>query len=105
MVRVKGDKNFEDDETFGVNLSNPTNATLGASTGVGTILNDDTASADLEITKTAVPASYQAGSFFNYSIVVNNKGPDTAQSVVLTRSTSIYVDLRVLPGGRRWYLQ
>src|SRR5439155_24480616 len=38
---VNGDLLDELDETFAVNLSNPTNATLATATGTGTITNDD----------------------------------------------------------------
>jgi CSLREA domain-containing protein len=41
-VLVNGDQKFERDETFFVNLTNPVNATISRSQGVGTILNDDT---------------------------------------------------------------
>ncbi len=42
-VAVRGDNSFEPDETFFVNLSNPTGGvTLGDGQGQGTILNDDT---------------------------------------------------------------
>jgi glucose/arabinose dehydrogenase len=40
-VLVLGDTSFEPNETFNVNLSNPTNATLGDDQGVGTIVDDD----------------------------------------------------------------
>ncbi len=40
-VLVLGDLLFEPTETFNVNLSNPTNATLGNSQGVGTIIDND----------------------------------------------------------------
>src|SRR6185503_13310521 len=40
-VRVNGDVLNEADETYFVNLSTPTNATLADSQGLGTILNDD----------------------------------------------------------------
>ncbi len=40
-VAVIGDTTVEPDETFNVVLSNPTNATLGNDTGLGTILDDD----------------------------------------------------------------
>ncbi|MBW4419144.1 MAG: DUF4347 domain-containing protein [Myxacorys californica WJT36-NPBG1] len=42
-INVKGDPNRELDETFFVNLLNPTNATLtaNATSGTGTLLNDD----------------------------------------------------------------
>src|SRR5262249_32450375 len=40
-VRVNGDATNEPFETFFVNLSNPTNATIGNGQGRGTITNDD----------------------------------------------------------------
>jgi hypothetical protein len=42
-VPILGDATIEPDETFMVNLSVPTNATIGTGTGTGTILNDDPA--------------------------------------------------------------
>ncbi|MGA7615928.1 MAG: Calx-beta domain-containing protein, partial [Thermoanaerobaculia bacterium] len=42
-VNVNGDTTYESDETFDVNLSNPTDATISDNLGVGTIVNDDTA--------------------------------------------------------------
>ncbi len=44
-VTVNGDGKDEDDETFFVDLSNPTNATITDNQGEGTITNDDTAPA------------------------------------------------------------
>ena len=43
IIMVNGDTQVEPDETFAVNLSNPTNATLTKAQGVGTIQNDDAA--------------------------------------------------------------
>src|SRR5205807_8535603 len=40
-VLVNGDLVDETDETFTVNLSNETNATLSGATGTGTIIDDD----------------------------------------------------------------
>src|SRR5207249_2321673 len=40
-VPVNGDMVDENDETFAVNLSNSTNATLSTATGTGTIIDDD----------------------------------------------------------------
>ncbi len=40
-VSIVGDDVFEADETFAVNLSAPTNATIGDGQGIGTITNDD----------------------------------------------------------------
>ena len=42
-VPVSGDRSDEDDETFSVDLSSPTNATIGDGHGVGTIVDDDPA--------------------------------------------------------------
>jgi hypothetical protein len=44
FVDVVGDTSVEPDETFGVTLSSPVNATLARSTAVGTIRNDDVGS-------------------------------------------------------------
>jgi hypothetical protein len=41
VVHVNSDTQPEADESFRVNLSNPTNAPIAKSSGVGTILNDD----------------------------------------------------------------
>ena len=43
-VVINGDTVLEPNETFSVNLSNPTNATIAVGTGIGTIDNDDVAS-------------------------------------------------------------
>jgi len=40
-VTVNGDTNVEPNETFFVNLTSPTNATLGTAQGTGTIVNDE----------------------------------------------------------------
>lgn len=42
-VSITGDTTVEGNETFNVNLSNPSNATISDGTGVGTITNDDAA--------------------------------------------------------------
>lgn len=42
-IAVVGDTTFEPDESFSINLSNATNATISTATGTGTILNDDAA--------------------------------------------------------------
>jgi hypothetical protein len=43
-VNVVGDTTVEPNETFTVNLSNPSSATIATATGTGTIVNDDVAS-------------------------------------------------------------
>ena len=42
-VTINGDTTVEPDETLNLNLSNPTNATISDSQGIGTITNDDAA--------------------------------------------------------------
>jgi hypothetical protein len=46
VVPVRGDTEFEPDETFTLTLSNPVNATIGTATATGTITNDDAATAN-----------------------------------------------------------
>src|SRR5262249_30733202 len=41
LISVLGDTSLEPDETFFVNLTAPTNATIGTGQGQGTIVNDD----------------------------------------------------------------
>ncbi len=48
-IFVYGDKTYEANETFFLNLSNPTNATLATVQGTGTILNDDAAPVALTV--------------------------------------------------------
>src|SRR5262245_4184514 len=43
VVTINGDTTYELDETYVVNLSNASNATISDNQGVGTITNDDTA--------------------------------------------------------------
>ncbi len=53
-ILVNGDTTVEPNETFFVNLSNPTNATISDNQGLGTIVNDDSC------TYTLSPASPQS---------------------------------------------
>lgn len=53
-VQVNGDVSNESVETFNVNLSGPVNATLLDTQGVGTIQNDDAASAEFNIDDVSV---------------------------------------------------
>lgn len=56
-VTVNGDTTYEPDETFTVNLGNPTNATLGVGQGQGTIRNDDLGPDRYEANNTAATAT------------------------------------------------
>jgi hypothetical protein len=56
-VTVSGDTTFEPNETFFVNLTNPTNATITDNQGVGTINNDDSGNtAPVAVNDTATTA-------------------------------------------------
>ncbi len=48
-VSVTGDTTLERDETFNVNLTNPTGSTIDRATGIGTILDDDRPTIDLTV--------------------------------------------------------
>jgi hypothetical protein len=55
LVQVNGDTAVEPNETFLVNLSAPTNATIADGQGIGTIVNDDTPTIWLSIADTTLP--------------------------------------------------
>jgi hypothetical protein len=103
-VQVNGDTDAEGNETFFVNLSNPTNATIGDNQGVGTITNDDAAatSADLSVTKTDSPDPVAIGNDITYTITVNNGGPDPASSAVLTDTVPTNTTFRSITTPAGW---
>jgi CSLREA domain-containing protein len=51
-ITVRGDRNVEPDETFFVNLSDPTKATISDAQGQGTIVEDDSTPPGLKFTAT-----------------------------------------------------
>ncbi|HEX6178015.1 MAG TPA: Calx-beta domain-containing protein, partial [Thermoanaerobaculia bacterium] len=82
-VNVTGDVTFEPDETFFLNLSNPTNATISDAQGLGTITTDDAGVADLSITKSGTATQFQ-GQAISYTITVSNAGPQDAPNTIVT---------------------
>ncbi|MFZ5878110.1 MAG: ExeM/NucH family extracellular endonuclease [Chloroflexota bacterium] len=56
-VWVFGDTTIEPTETFEVNVTNVTNATVGDGTGLGTITNDDAATPQISISSVSGPES------------------------------------------------
>jgi Ca2+-binding RTX toxin-like protein len=79
-VNVLGDSFVEGEETFNLNLANPTNATLGTSIGIGTIQNDDL--------PVALPiVTIASGN--------NASEPNTAGSFILTRTGNVSQALTV----------
>ncbi|MBX7187702.1 MAG: matrixin family metalloprotease [Vicinamibacteria bacterium] len=68
-VPVAGDGTFESNETFFVNLTGPTNATILDSQGIGTINNDDAAgAATLSINDATVSEGYLSGSTMTFQV-------------------------------------
>ena len=74
-VAVNGDDEFEPDETFRVDLSNATNATISDAQGIGTITNDDPPP---NTAPTAEPDSYSTNEDTPLSgnVLVNDSDPD-----------------------------
>ena len=83
-VAVNGDTKFESNETFSVNLSTPTNATLAATSATGTIVNDDPAP-----TLVVTPVSQNEGNTgttpFVFSVSLSNA---SSQNVTVSFSTA-----------------
>ena len=75
---------FETDETFFVNLSGASNASIADDQGTGTIQNDDGPSADLSISKTTAATTFEPGDQITYTITVENEGPNDATSLTVT---------------------
>lgn len=85
-VTINGDMDNETDETFFINLTNVSaTATILDGQGQGTIKNDDApASADISINKTATSLIVVPGSEINYTITLQNAGPDPSSGITLT---------------------
>jgi hypothetical protein len=98
-VTINGDTTNESDETFLVNLSGATNAVIGDSQGLGTILNDDAPPGMTGPTVTMNTPSVNAGG--TISVTVAN-GPantnDWLGLVVSTAADTAYVDWIYLNG-------
>lgn len=84
VVAVTGDPTFEGDETFFVDLTGATGATISDNQGLGTITNDDLATADLNVAKTASSATFTPNQQITFTISVTNGGPVAATGVVVT---------------------
>lgn len=82
-VTVNGDLTVEPDETFFVNISNVSGATVSDGQALGTISNDDAAatSADLSLTNNVDLSTPNIGENVKFTIKLSNAGPDSASSV------------------------
>jgi hypothetical protein len=83
-VTINGDQTFEPDETFFVNLSGATNATISKSQGRGTILNDDAQGGIISFSSSNYTVA-EDGKFV--TITVNRTG-DTSAAATVNYATS-----------------
>ncbi|HZN45804.1 MAG TPA: Calx-beta domain-containing protein [Nitrospiraceae bacterium] len=103
-VTVKGDTDSEPNETFFVNLSGVTGATVNDGQGLGTIMNDDApaASADLSVSKNDSPDPVAIGNDITYTITVTNAGPDAAVNAVLAETVPTNTTFRSITPPASW---
>ena len=73
-VHANGDTTFEGDETFSVNLTAPTNASITTGTGTGTIVNDDAAPANGSLSIDNVSHNEGNGGTTDYTFTVTRSG-------------------------------
>jgi hypothetical protein len=83
-ITVNGDTAFEANETFFVNLSAATGATIADAQGIGTILNDDPQGGTIVFSSSAFSVAETAGSVL---ITVNRNG-DATQAVTVDYATA-----------------
>jgi hypothetical protein len=90
-VTVNGDTAVEPSETFTINLSGATNATIADAQGQGTIANDDSAPSSKAVMQTPAPGSTLPGSTttFTWNAGV---GP-----------TAYWLEVGTTPGGKQIY--
>lgn len=102
-VVVNGDTKEELDETFTVGLTNPTNATLADSTGVGTILDDDTATPVSAVTNGGFESGLTGWSAMSASAVSTPKRTGTGAARLggsVSASTGLTQAVTVPTGGQ-----
>src|SRR6267142_2452476 len=98
-VTINGDQSFEPDETFFVNLSGATNATLTDNQGQGTILNDDAVGGAIRFSA----ANYSVAEGAGFKTITVERTGDTGQAVTVDYASSDHsgVGLHSLHGGGR----
>lgn len=83
-VQVAGDVLVESNETFFLNLSNPTNATIADSQGVGTIIDDDAVLPNLTINDISVTEGNSGTTSATFTVTMSKA---STQAVTVTYST------------------
>jgi hypothetical protein len=84
-VNVNGDGNIESNETFFVNLTNPTNASILDNQGLGTIVNDDSIIPIFTIGNVTQAESVSGTTVFTFTV---NLAPAAASTVSVDASTA-----------------
>lgn len=86
-ITIVDDPSLEPPETIVLTLGAPTGAALGATTThTATILDNDVASANLDIDKILAPGSLTQGATATFVLTATNNGPDPAPNVTVTDS-------------------
>jgi large repetitive protein len=85
VVTTNGDTTIEADETFAVNLTGPTNATIADAQGVGTIVNDDLALSALSINNVGVTEANSGTTTATFTVTLT---PVSTQSVTVAYATA-----------------
>ena len=88
-VTINGDTQFEPDEQFFVNLSNPVNANVAQGVGAGVIVNDDAAQAALQFSAANYSVSENGGSVV-ITVVRNGSTSGTATVDYRTSDTDTF---------------
>ncbi len=87
-VQVVGDNVIEPNETFFVDLSTPTNATIADNQGLGTIINDDTQSLRVTDARVREGNSGTATLEFTVTLMLDNVNPDGPTVVTVDYQTA-----------------
>lgn len=83
-VTVNGDTTFEPNETFVVNLTSPTNATIGDNQGTGTITNDD-AQPTISINDVSLSEGHAGTKTASFTVALSNA---SSQTITVNFATS-----------------
>ena len=87
-VAVKGDTSSESNETFFVNLTNPTNATVADAQGLGTINNDDFAPPTLAINDVSRNEGNSGSTSFVFTVTRSGDLTKTSSVTYITASNT-----------------
>ena len=103
-VTVNGDTTPEPNETFFVNLSSPTNATISVFQGLGTILNDDIALPSLAINNVSSTEGDSGTTFFTFRVFMSGTNTLGASVNFATSpgSATAGTDYLTTSGTRNW---